>query len=118
MEIWMDIKGVIGYEVSNTGKIRSKPREVQDNGLSKNGISFLRNRTFIGKELKSTPVNHLGHQSVAFYKNGRTKGGQLVHRIVAEAFLPNPNNLPIVDHIDGNPKNNNVENLRWVDYLS
>lgn len=37
-----------------------------------------------------------------------------VHRLVAKAFLPNPDNLPEVDHIDGNPANNNVSNLRWV----
>lgn len=37
-----------------------------------------------------------------------------VHRLVAKAFLPNPDNLPEVDHIDGNPSNNNVSNLRWV----
>lgn len=38
----------------------------------------------------------------------------LVHRLVAEAFIPNPDNLPEVDHIDNNPKNNNVNNLQWI----
>lgn len=38
----------------------------------------------------------------------------LVHRLVAEAFIPNPDNLPEVDHIDNNPQNNNVNNLQWV----
>lgn len=40
---------------------------------------------------------------------------KLIHRLVAETFIPNPNNLPGVDHIDNNPQNNNVENLRWCD---
>ena len=38
---------------------------------------------------------------------------KLVHRLVADAFIPNPNNYPFIDHIDGNPANNNAENLRW-----
>ena len=39
-----------------------------------------------------------------------------IHRLIAQAFIPNPDNLPVVDHIDGNKANNNVENLRWVTY--
>lgn len=39
----------------------------------------------------------------------------LIHRLVAQTFIPNPNNLPEVDHIDNNPQNNNVENLQWCD---
>lgn len=117
-EIWKDIKDYEEYyEVSNTGKIRSKTRIIQDKNFSKSGKEFSRTRKFIGKELKTNPVCESGHLSVAFYKNGRSGGSKLVHRVVAEAFLENPNNKPIVDHIDGDPKNNNVINLRWSDFF-
>lgn len=50
-----------------------------------------------------------------FYKVVRWKGKNIsVHRLVAEVFIPNPDNLPYIDHIDRNPSNNRVENLRWV----
>lgn len=51
---------------------------------------------------------------VGLSKNGETKS-KLVHRLVAEAFIPNPEQLPEIDHIDNNPLNNCVENLQWVD---
>ena len=50
------------------------------------------------------------------YQLRNQNGGKnkYIHRLVAETFIPNPDNLPIVDHIDGNKKNNHVSNLRWV----
>ena len=48
-------------------------------------------------------------------KNGKIKAF-LVHRLVAEAFIPNPDNLPCINHKDENPKNNQVENLEWCTY--
>lgn len=53
-----------------------------------------------------------GHQIVCLRKNGIAKMCP-IHRLVAVAFLPNPGNLPIVHHIDGNPQNNSVTNLKW-----
>lgn len=53
-----------------------------------------------------------GHQTVCLRKNGVAKV-RSIHRLVAEAFIPNPGNLPIVHHIDGNPQNNAVSNLLW-----
>ncbi len=53
------------------------------------------------------------HKFVHLRKDGKAKMFQ-VHRLVAQAFIPNPKNLPFVHHIDDNPQNNNVNNLMWV----
>lgn len=64
-----------------------------------------------GKLLKPYP-NHRGYLMVQLYKDG--KGRRInVHRLVAQTYIPNPDNLPEVDHIDTNRQNNKVENLRW-----
>lgn len=65
-----------------------------------------------GKELKGTYLSN-EYQRVSFMINGKAKCF-LVHRLVAETFLPNPDNLPIVHHKDRNKINNNVSNLQWV----
>lgn len=57
--------------------------------------------------------NGTGYCKVDLY-NGGIKSKCRIHRLVAEAFIPNPDNKPTVDHIDRNPKNNTVENLRWA----
>lgn len=54
-----------------------------------------------------------GYEIVDLYKNGKRKTVR-VHRLVAEAFIPNNDNKPEVNHIDGNKHNNNVDNLEWV----
>lgn len=90
-EIWKDIPGYeLHYEVSNTGKVRNKRS---------------------GKILKPF-TNSNNHFMVGLSINGNTKRF-LVHRLIALVFLQNPKNLPIINHKDGNPSNNNVENLEW-----
>lgn len=66
------------------------------------------------KRIKSQQIYN-GYKYVQLYKNGKGKM-LLVHRLVAEAFIPNPNSFPCVNHIDENKENNTVENLEWCTY--
>ena len=91
MEIWKDIAE--GYQVSETGAVRSA--KYKQTRILKAGI------------LKS------GHQQVTLMVDNKPHK-MLVHRLVAEAFIANPSNLPFVDHINGAPDDNSVKNLRWV----
>lgn len=102
-EIWKPVVGFERlYEVSNLGRIKSLDRIV----VSLSG-------EYIKKEaIKKISSNNRGYHTVTLTKDGISKQYG-VHRLVAEAFIPNPNNLPEVDHIDRNPSNNIVDNLRW-----
>ena len=89
-EHWKDISGYEGlYSVSDTGLVKIH---------------------IYNKILK--PIIQLGYESVVLYRNKKCKAFK-VHRLVAMAFIPNPNNLSQVNHIDGNKLNNNVNNLEW-----
>lgn len=103
-EIWKPVVGFDGlYEVSNLGSVRSLCRYV--NGF--NGKKLKK-----GKKLKTT-INIQGYCVVDIcYKNKRKQ--YRVHRLVAEAFIPNPENKPYIDHINTIRSDNRVENLRWV----
>lgn len=97
MEIWKDIADYEGlYQVSNRGRVKSLPR----------------NGTVKAKKILTLHKDSKGSYNVSLSKNGKRKIAY-VHRLVAEAFLPNPDNLPQVFHIDGNPANNDVANLYW-----
>lgn len=93
-EIWKDVAGYEGlYEISNLGRVRSK-----------NGI------------LKPQKRQH-GYLGIMLYgKGGHKRGFRTfsVHRLVAEAFIPNPNGYPEVNHIDEDKTNNRADNLEWV----
>lgn len=95
----VDIKGYEGlYKISNEGDVIS---------LSKNS-GFLKLKE---RYLKPT-IKANGYLDVKLVKNGINKHFY-IHRLVAEHFIPNPNNLPQVNHKDKNPGNNNVNNLEW-----
>lgn len=95
-EIWRDIKRYEGkYQVSNTGKVKS--------------LNY--RRTGKEKILKLDDNGH-GYLYVSLSKDGKGKSYP-VHKLVATAFLENPNNLPEVNHKDENKYNNCVDNLEW-----
>lgn len=87
MEIWKDIEG--GYKVSSFGNII--------NGFSKPIKPF---------------INKGGYLEVSIYYNKKRYPTKM-HRIIAFAFIPNPNNLKEINHIDGDKTNNNINNLEW-----
>ena len=101
-----EYKDVIGYEglyqVSNKGNVKSLERTVW------NGRGYYKTTERI---LKSFDDGH-GYLQVILWKGGKSKTCK-VHRLVAEAFLENTDNLPEVNHIDEDKTNNNVQNLEW-----
>ncbi len=110
-EEWIDIEGYENlYQVSNTGKIKSLKRTILYENTNQTGISFCTRKECEERILKLS--SNRGYQIVALSKDGQRKTYQ-VHRLVALHFLPNPNNLPCINHKDENKKNNNVDNLEW-----
>ena len=89
------MKNVVGYEgiygITSCGKVWSYKR----------------------KKFLTPGVNNKGYLYVNLCKDGKVKKYK-IHRLVAEAYLPNPNNLPQVDHIDGNKMHNYLNNLQWI----
>ena len=99
--IWKDIKGYEGlYKVNNVGDV----------------LSIARKGNWRGNHLLVPSNDGNGYRQVNICKNGKLKSVK-VHRLVAEAFIPNPYNLPCVNHKDENKENNRVENLEWCDYV-
>ena len=107
-EIWKDIKGYEGlYQISNYGRVKSLERQTKLN-LNKN-INAIKKEKILKQGKFGTRRNYLG---VILIKNFQ-KSYKSVHRLVAEAFIPNPNNYREVNHIDENTMNNKVSNLEW-----
>ena len=103
VEEWKRIDGFPNYEVSSFGRVRSVDRKSVRRGS---------NAALKGVELKQAVVN--GYRRVTLYRGDREHHSQIfVHRLVAKAFIPNPNGFPCVNHIDENPGNNCVWNLEW-----
>ena len=99
MEIWKDIKGYEGlYQVSDKGRIKSFKKR-------------------FGKQeqetIMRTTMEWCGYMRVGLTKDKKSKL-YAVHRLVAQAFIPNPENKPVINHIDGNKANNEVDNLEWA----
>ena len=104
MEVWKEISGYNErYEVSNYGRVRSNDMIV--NGRLQN----CHNKK--GRILKPH-TDKEGYKGVVLCVNQKRKTFRL-HRLVEAAFIPNPDNLPEIDHIDGDRANNRADNLRW-----
>lgn len=105
-EVWKSLKGVVEngdfYEVSNYGNVRSIDRMVTN-----------ARGTYLQSSVVLKQTKRRGYLEVGLNKNatGKIYG---VHRLVALAFIPNPNNKPQVNHIDGNKINNHADNLEWA----
>ena len=105
-EEWRPVVGYEGlYEVSNLGEVRSLPRVMKSRHGSGMGYHMK------GKVLKKIDSPN----GYYFVPLGKGKSG-FVHRLVLEAFVPNPEGKPCCDHIDANRHNNNVSNLRWATF--
>lgn len=104
VEIWKPIKDYEGlYEVSNHGKIKRVIGWKGTNGAYRKPSGLIAENN----------TSKRGYKEVRLCKNGETRDFK-IHRLVAQAFIPNPHNLPQVNHIDGNKGNNRVDNLEWV----
>lgn len=108
-EIWKDVVGYENiYEVSSFGNVRThenKTTWTERHGLRHWKQKYLKNKTPNGRDVR-----------VSLWKDGKVKDW-LVHRLVAYAFIPNEDETKnSINHIDGNPKNNHVENLEWCNH--
>lgn len=91
-EQWKDIYGFEGiYQISNCGNVKNVKRN---------------------KNIALTYCKRTGYIYANLYNNYKRKNAT-VHRLIATAFIPNPNNFPEINHIDGNKTNNSIENLEW-----
>lgn len=93
-EIWKTIKGYENYQISNLGNVYS---------------------SFVNRKLSPGKTQD-GYYYVGLRDENSVRKNLFVHRLVAQAFIPNPENLPIINHKDENPSNNTVENLEWCSY--
>lgn len=105
-EIWKDVKGYEGlYQISNLGKIKRLSR-----------LSYQRfGKLLLNEKVMSNVIDNNGYVVVSLTNNKKQRKF-LVHRLIAIHFIKNNNNLPCINHIDGNKQNNDISNLEWCSY--
>lgn len=108
VEVWKDVVGYEDtHEISNVGRVRRKPGCIciyKDGRKKELKSKILKDKNKDAREVRVDLINNVGRKTV------------LVHRLVAQAFLKKDIENAIVNHKDGNPRNNQVENLEWCDY--
>lgn len=102
MELWKDIPEYDNYQVSNLGKVKSKARKVV----------FGHSSRMDPERIMALAEDKDGYYRVALSKDGKKKRF-FVHRLVGMAWIENPEELPVINHIDGNKQNNELSNLEW-----
>lgn len=104
VEQWKDIKGYEGlYQISSLGRVKRLGRY---RNTKHGGVAWLK------EKIMKPKITIHGYYEISLMKNGKHKS-HTVHRLVAGAFIPNPENKPCIDHINTNRLDNKIENLRW-----
>lgn len=110
-EKWKPIKNYEKlYQVSNYGRIKRSYREY----TLFNYLTKRENKRIVKEKILKGTTNK-GYKRICLTKDKKEKN-LFIHRLVAEVFIPNPQNKPFINHIDGNKQNNKVDNLEWCDY--
>lgn len=105
IEIWNNIENLEGYQISNLGRVKSLPKTINKGKIVQHRCEKILTPHFNSDGYLCININYKGINKKYF-----------IHRLIAKAFIPNPNNYPCINHIDENKLNNSISNLEWCTY--